>query len=133
MSAPKNPPAFPQMCADALDVGMVHEGMTLRDWFSVRAPEPHWRFMLANKPKAYNPAYGEGWSDEACNAAHEAEAAWELARDIAWRFHWADAMLEHRELAKSGIDDEGNALDENGDVRLAHVERISPSIFGAAR
>ena len=32
-----NPPAFPQHCADALDVGMVHEGMTLRDWFAGQA------------------------------------------------------------------------------------------------
>lgn len=31
-----NPPAFPQQCADALDVGMVHEGMSLRDWFAGR-------------------------------------------------------------------------------------------------
>lgn len=30
-------PAFPQQCADALDVGMVHEGMMLRDWFAGRA------------------------------------------------------------------------------------------------
>lgn len=32
-----NPPAFPQQCADALDVGMVHEGMSLRDWFAGQA------------------------------------------------------------------------------------------------
>lgn len=32
-----NPPAFPQQCADALDVGMVHEGMTLRDYFAGQA------------------------------------------------------------------------------------------------
>lgn len=37
MNAPENPPAFPQQCADALDVGMVHEGMTLRDWFAGQA------------------------------------------------------------------------------------------------
>ena len=37
MSEMQNPPAFPQQCADALDVGMVHEGMTLRDWFAGQA------------------------------------------------------------------------------------------------
>lgn len=30
-------PAFPQQCADALDVGMVHAGMSLRDWFAGQA------------------------------------------------------------------------------------------------
>lgn len=33
----ESPPAFPQQCADALDVGMVHEGMSLRDWFAGHA------------------------------------------------------------------------------------------------
>lgn len=33
MSDPENPPAFPQQCADAQDVGMVHEGMGLRDYY----------------------------------------------------------------------------------------------------
>ncbi|WP_420137860.1 hypothetical protein [Sphingomonas sp.] len=37
MGEPENPPAFPQQCADALDVGMVHEGMSLRDWFAGQA------------------------------------------------------------------------------------------------
>jgi hypothetical protein len=32
-----NPPAFPQQCADALGVGMVHEGMLLRDYFAGQA------------------------------------------------------------------------------------------------
>lgn len=30
-------PAFPQQCADALDVGMVHAGMSLRDYFAGQA------------------------------------------------------------------------------------------------
>lgn len=30
-------PAFPQQCADALDVGMVNEGMSLRDYFAAHA------------------------------------------------------------------------------------------------
>lgn len=34
MSKKDGGPAFPQMCADALDIGMVHDGMTLRDWFA---------------------------------------------------------------------------------------------------
>lgn len=28
-------PAYPQACADALDVGMVHTGMSLRDRFAI--------------------------------------------------------------------------------------------------
>ena len=33
MTDPTGGPAFPQQCADALDVGMVHAGMTLHQYF----------------------------------------------------------------------------------------------------
>jgi hypothetical protein len=56
MSDTRNPPAFPQQCADALDVGMVHEGMSLRDWFAgqalaglIAAPsDTPWGYVIAS-------------------------------------------------------------------------------------
>jgi len=30
-------PAFPQTCLDASDVGMVHTGMSLRDYFAAKS------------------------------------------------------------------------------------------------
>lgn len=93
----ENPNAFPA-CNEANVNGTM--GMTLRDWFATHAPEPHWRFMQDIKPKHYSPETGQPWSDADCNAAYEAEAAWELDRDISWRLHWADAMLAAREKGK---------------------------------
>ncbi len=80
-----NPPAFPQQCADALDVGMVHEGMSLRQWYAGQA--------LAN------PTICTGTAPE-----------WELERWFKGRigirrsaivaaqaFDYADAMLAHKD------------------------------------
>lgn len=73
MSDTRNPPAFPQQCADALDVGMVHEGMTLREWFAGHA--------LAGLC-----ACGDGRGDVLMGPADTARAAYD----------YADAMLAER-------------------------------------
>ncbi len=69
---PLNPPAFPQQCADALDVGMVHEGMSLRDWFAGQA--------LAGWMASYvNAEHPGSFDDGTPYLAHIAEHSFALA------------------------------------------------------
>ena len=73
-----NPPAFPQQCADALDVGMVHTGMSLRDWIAGQALAG----FIAN-PNTPDQLIGHGFLG---------------SKDILaeWAYAAADAMLEAR-------------------------------------
>lgn len=79
-----NPPAFPQQCADALDVGMVHEGMTLRDWFAGQALAGMGDWSFCNR---------EGYALHGMATIDQARA--ERAYGI------ADAMLAARSLART--------------------------------
>lgn len=76
MGEPDNPPAFPQQCADALDVGMVHEGMTLRDWFAGQALAG----LMANANMPFAADYAEVEPSQIASAAFEIADAMLAAR-----------------------------------------------------
>lgn len=47
-------PAFPQTCVDALEVGMVHTGLSLRDWYAgqvLKALAPDLTQTIAEDPE----------------------------------------------------------------------------------
>lgn len=69
----KDQPAFPQSCADALDAGMVHAGMTLRDYFAAKAMQS----FVAMAPDAEDRTKQSGIA--------------------AWSYQIADAMMKARD------------------------------------
>ena len=103
MSAPENPPVFPipeQRDADGNGLVQCAPGMTLRDWVATPAPPPAWGFepVVSRDLEAIT-----DWSSEATAKRNAEDAEYEMAREIRWRFHWADAMLAARTPNTDGM------------------------------
>ena len=92
-------PAFPVVAANGL--GHVADGMKLRDWFTKQAPEvPDW-FMedeATYEEKAPDDEQSETWGDMISRLMKFEKRRNEFLfrRMIAWRWHFADAMLSER-------------------------------------
>lgn len=89
----ENPPAFPNTGNSTWDLRPT-DGMTLRDWFATHAPPLPWNF---EQPPYQDPSEITDWSAEAVAARNHEEMKRELAREIKWRWHYADMMLSERE------------------------------------
>lgn len=68
-------------------------GMTLRDWFASKAPEPPEWWWLAEECPTPPPGWKEG---DGAIAWQQAERAWWVDRFVLWRWFYADAMLAAR-------------------------------------
>lgn len=93
-TAPNNPSAFPGGNPSRLD-RRISDGMTLRDWFAGQAPAIPLAFAFRAPPSP--PAAWTRDYDVNDEARYEADlSAWVIAREVTWRYAYADAMLAAR-------------------------------------
>ena len=92
--------AFPTF-AKAGDCALSEGGLTARDWFAGQAPDaPDW-FEHPGHPvypraKSINAAGAPAYDDGVIEEYRRGVQRWNLAREAAWRFSYADAMLAAR-------------------------------------